>query len=66
MTIRRRQPRMSPGTRRHVQIYLDEQLHARIRLLAMQQGVSFSRAARELMELGASSIQPTATDSNVD
>lgn len=64
MNTRRRQPRMAPGTRRHVQIYLDQDLHSRIRLLAMQQGVSFSRAARELMELGAASIQPPATDTH--
>ena len=53
---------MGPGNRRHVQIYLDQDMHARIRLLAMQQGVSFSRAARELMEIGAASLQPITTD----
>ena len=57
MTIRRRQERLGPGNRRHVQIYLDQQLHDRIRQLAQRDGVSFSRAARELMELGAASLQ---------
>ena len=64
MTIRRRQPRMAPGSRRHVQIYLDHALHERIRQLAQQEGVSFSRAARELMELGAASFNTSTTDSN--
>ncbi len=59
MTTRRRQPRLGPGNRRHVQIYLDQQLHDHIRQLAQRDGVSFSRAARELMELGAASLQPT-------
>lgn len=59
MTIRRRQPRL--GNRRHVQIYLDEALHDHIRLLAQQEGVSFSRAARELMERGAASLTTTTT-----
>ena len=59
MTIRRRQPRMQPGSRRHVQIYLDQALHDRIRQLAQRESWSFSRAARELMKLGAASLQST-------
>lgn len=60
MSTRRRQPRI--GNRRHVQIYLDEALHDRIRQLAQQEGVSFSRAARQLMELGATSMSTTTTE----
>lgn len=59
MTASRRQPRI--GNRRHVQIYLDEQLHSDICLLAQQQEVSFSRGARELIQLGASQLHSTQT-----
>ena len=62
MTIRRRQPRMQPGSRRHVQIYLDQALHDRIRQLAQLESWSFSRAARELMELGAASLNTANTE----
>ena len=48
---------MQPGSRRHVQIYLDQALHDRIRQLAQRESWSFSMAARELMELGAASLQ---------
>lgn len=64
MSTRRRQPRI--GNRRHVQIYLDEGLHDRIRQLAQRDGVSFSRAARELMELGAASLSTSTTEHHVD
>lgn len=64
MTIRRRQPRI--GNRRHVQIYLDEQLHDHIRQLAQLEGWSFSRAARELMERGASTLTTTQATDHVD
>jgi hypothetical protein len=64
MTIRRRQPRMQPGSRRHVQIYLDQALHDRIRQLAQEQCWSFSMAARELMEIGAASLNPISTDTS--
>lgn len=60
MTIRRRQPRI--GNRRHVQIYLDQGLHDQIRQLAQLEGWSFSRAARELMELGAASLTTTTPE----
>lgn len=63
MTTRRRQPRL--GNRRHVQVYLDETLHERIRQLALLEGVSFSRAARELLKRGAATIKPTES-TNVD
>ena len=62
MNIRRRQPRMQPGSRRHVQIYLDQALHDRIRQLAQRESWSFSRAARELMELGAASLSTTTPE----
>lgn len=62
MTIRRRQPRMQPGSRRHVQIYLDQALHDRIRQLAQEQCWSFSMAARELMEIGAASLSTTTPE----
>lgn len=63
MTTRRRQPRI--GNRRHVQVYIDQALHGHIAQLASQEGISFSRAARELMERGTASLN-TSTDSHVD
>ncbi len=53
----RRQPRI--GDRRHIQIYVDSQLHDLIMRLARQQNISRSMAARQLMTQGAASIHPT-------
>lgn len=50
----RRQPRL--GNRRHVQIYLDERLHSLVAAMARRHNVSFSRAARQLLELGAEQL----------
>jgi len=53
----RRQPRI--GDRRHIQIYVDTDLHDLIMRLARQQNISRSMAARQLMTQGAASIQST-------
>jgi hypothetical protein len=53
----RRQPRI--GDRRHIQIYVDVQLHELIMKLARQQNISRSMAARQLMAQGAASSFPT-------
>lgn len=58
----RRQPRI--GNRRHVQIYVDQELHALIVDRARQQNISWSMAARQLMAQGLQSI-PTTTISDV-
>jgi hypothetical protein len=65
MTTRRRQPRI--GNRRHIQVYLDEACHEQIRGFAQLHGLSFSRAARELLAVGAQTIQSNPdTHFNVD
>jgi len=53
----RRQPRI--GDRRHIQIYVDVQLHELIMKLARQQNISRSMVARQLMAQGAASSFPT-------
>lgn len=55
-----RQPRIS--NRRHIQIYLDPELHALVVKRARQQNISWSMAARQLMAQGLQSI-PTTNDS---
>lgn len=65
MTIRRRQQRI--GNRRHIQVYLDEACHEQIRQFAQLHGLSFSRAARELLVVGAQTIHSNPdTHINVD
>jgi hypothetical protein len=53
----RRQPRI--GDRRHIQIYVDVELHDLIMRLARQQNISRSMAARQLMAQGATSLLPS-------
>jgi hypothetical protein len=53
----RRQPRI--GDRRHIQIYVDVQLHELIMKLARQQNISRSMAARQLMAQGAATSFPS-------
>ena len=52
----RRQPPISD--RRHIQIYVDTDLHELIMRIARQQNISRSMAARQLLTQGAS-IHPT-------
>jgi hypothetical protein len=60
----RRQPRI--GDRRHIQIYVDTELHELIMRIARQQNISRSMAARQLMAQGAATAHPTSEISNVD
>lgn len=56
MTRIKRQPRI--GNRRHMQIYVDEALHAAVVELARQENISWSMAARQLITRGIQSNSP--------
>jgi hypothetical protein len=58
----RRQPRI--GDRRHIQIYVDNELHDLIMRLARQQNISRSMVARQLMARGAETIPTTEIPSH--
>lgn len=51
-----RQSRLGAGNRRHLQVYVDAELHGAVTALARREGVSFSRAARQLLERGAEAV----------
>lgn len=55
MTRIKRQPRI--GNRRHMQIYIDADLHTAIVEIARQENISWSMAARRLMTQGLQTTQ---------
>lgn len=57
MTRIKRQPRI--GNRRHMQIYVDAEMHHAIVELARQQNISWSMAARQLLIQGLQTLSTT-------